>query len=136
MVTKLLNDTNKILENNCEIQTLFIMLSFIHHIKDVNCMLSNLLLFNFLELINLVSHFIVGVLSLLSQCSHLSFTLHGGLFKVSSELQQFLFSLLVEFHLSSSGTPGFVETFAEFLELPVDFIPLFLNLNLKEFVCS
>lgn len=85
-------------------------------------------LFNLLELVYLVSHLVTGILGLLTESANLRLVLKTLLLEISTKLEEFLFTLLVEFHLGGCCTTSFIETFTELFKLTVQLGSLLLNL--------
>ena len=87
------------------------------------------LLLDTLEVVDLLSQLSNAVGLLLAQSSSSGFMLQSGLLKVTTELLELSFTLLVHLNLSSSSTTGLLQPLTDLLQFPGEVSSLLLNLG-------
>ncbi len=70
-----------------------------------------------------------SVCLLLTEGSSRSFMLEGGLFKITTQLLEFSFTLLIHLDLSSSGSSSLLKPLTDLLKFPGEISSLLLNLG-------
>ena len=87
------------------------------------------LLFDALEVVDLLSQLCDTVRLLLAQSSGSGFMLQGGLLQITTQLLELSLALLVHLNLSRSGSPGLLEPLTDLLKFPGEVSSLLLNLG-------
>ncbi|TRZ00712.1 hypothetical protein DNTS_000605 [Danionella cerebrum] len=87
------------------------------------------LLLDTLQVIDLLSQLSHTVGLLLAQSCSGSFMLESGLFKITAQLLEFSFTLLVHLNLSCSGSTGLLKPLTDLLKFPGEISSLLLNLS-------
>lgn len=86
--------------------------------------------FEFVELIDLFTHFGNGVVVLLPEVGEGGLVLDVGFLEVPPEFAHLGFALLVELDLGGGGTTGLFQPLAQFFEFPGQVGSLFLGLRI------
>ncbi|TRZ00711.1 hypothetical protein DNTS_000604, partial [Danionella cerebrum] len=87
------------------------------------------LLLDTLQVVDLLSQLSHTVGLLLAQSCSGSFMLESGLFKITAQLLEFSFTLLVHLNLSCSGSTGLLKPLTDLLKFPGEISSLLLNLS-------
>ncbi|TRY83614.1 hypothetical protein DNTS_022097, partial [Danionella cerebrum] len=87
------------------------------------------LLLDTLQVVDLLSQLSHTVGLLLAQSCSGSFMLESGLFKITAQLLEFSFTLLVHLNLSSSGSTGLLKPLTDLLKFPGEISSLLLNFS-------
>ena len=82
-----------------------------------------------LEVVDLLSQLSYAVSLLLAKSSSGGFMLQSGLLKITTELLELGFTLLVHLNLRSSGTTGLLQPLTDLLKFPGEVSSLLLNLG-------
>ena len=87
------------------------------------------LLLDTLQVVDLLSQLGHTVCLLLAEGTSSSFMLEGGLFKITTQLLEFSFTLLIHLDLSSSGSSSLLKPLTDLLKFPGEISSLLLNLG-------